>query len=287
MDFSSKINSPFSHSLKPWEPSSDSYFQLRGGSGGLSYPRDNDYEEELLRFSRMASNQLHDLVLSFNKLDMPIKAIIAINFAVWIAWRLNPNFLSKNFAEGKENVSQGRYWTMFTSSISHISIEHLIANMVCFASIAPNILAVVTPKVFYGIIGSAVVISGFVSTLLRPFSLLLWPKTQRTSRLQRLSLGFSGVNTALLYIFAVLNPTARLSILNTTPISAVTAVRRLVFTDVVGQVLEMTILPSPIGHASHLGGYLAGWLVRYVLCSKYGNKFANWNIRRKFSKDIF
>jgi membrane associated rhomboid family serine protease len=117
------------------------------------------------------------------------------------------------------------------------------------------------------VIAGASIFAGVFSALLRPFQLMFWPRYQRQQRQDhQVSLGFSGVNAALLYLFAVVSPEAGLSIMNLPGMPAKGAVGRLIGFDLIGMLVNMTVFPSPVGHTNHLGGFLSAAIMRYILC---------------------
>ena len=54
------------------------------------------------------------------------------------------------------------------------------------------------------------------------------------------------------------------------------AVKNLIYFDLIGMLMDVTIFPSPIGHSNHLGGHLSAMLIKYVLCSTpIGRRLSN------------
>ena len=205
----------------------------------------------------------------FQSFEWPIQVCLVLNVVVFLAWQIIPErFMIENFTESKQNLAAKRYWTLFTYAFSHISITHLLMNMACLTSIGPSLLQKMRPKVLFGVVASTSILAGVFAAILRPFHLLFWPQRRRQHRGDhQIALGFSGVNSALLYLFAVTNPLSQLSFMNFPPMPAQRAVKNLIYFDMIGMLMDMTVFPSPIGHTNHLGGYFSAMLIRYVLCS--------------------
>eukprot|EP01112_Ceratiomyxa_fruticulosa_P007055 TRINITY_DN1817_c0_g1_i1.p1 TRINITY_DN1817_c0_g1~~TRINITY_DN1817_c0_g1_i1.p1 ORF type:complete len:278 (+),score=36.03 TRINITY_DN1817_c0_g1_i1:120-953(+) len=79
------------------------------------------------------------------------------NFAVHAAWEYSKKnyqlhtFLRNNFVSSSTNVSYGRWWTLFTSSLSHPHIRYLLSNMSTLWSVAPFLVKTIGMKYFVGL----------------------------------------------------------------------------------------------------------------------------------------
>jgi len=248
----------------------DLLFRLRGGN---TFPPSSRITDELLDIS----NSLRQLDLpktaillqkQFQSFAWPIQLCLAINVLVFVAWQLLPsNFMTNHFAERKKNLREGRLYTIMTFAFSHMSAHHLFFNMICLTSFGPALLSKLRPKVVMGMIVSSSIVSGLVTVLLRPLQLLFWPQQRRKIvQESQLTIGFSGVNAALLYFYALLNPQSLLSVANFPPLPAVEAIQKLIGLDFLGLLLNVSFFSTGIAHATHIGGYISAFLIHLVLC---------------------
>ena len=277
-------------------------FQLRGGAKFSSPSRiaddllDVSSRFQLLDEFPVLVNSLRQFDLpktakvlqqQFQSFAWPIQLCLAINVLVFIAWQVLPSsFMTDHFAERKKNFREGRLYTLITFAFSHMSAYHLLFNMVCLTSFGPALLTKLRPKVVMGMIVSASLVSGLMTVLLRPVQLLFWPP-QRRKILQesQLTVGFSGVNSALLYFYAILFPQSLLSVANLPPMPAVAAMQRLVGLDLLGLGLNMSFFSTGIAHATHIGGYVGAILIHIFLCqTKLGRGFLTTQEYRALSR---
>jgi membrane associated rhomboid family serine protease len=190
---------------------------------------------------------------------------LVVNIAVFVAWQILPRrFMIENFTLS-HNLFGKRYWTLVTYAFSHETLDHLLANMACLVSFGPTVVQKLGPTMMYQTVAGTSIFAGIFAMFLQPFHLMFWPQQYREAH--QVSLGFSGVNAAILYLFAEINPRAKLIAKNLPSMPAKRAVMYLMGFDLIGMLLDMTILPSPIGHSNHLGGYLSAALITYILCS--------------------
>ena len=272
------------HLLRPPSHNIDLLFRLRGG--GSPFTSSSRITDELLDLTSkfplleefpLLVNSLQQFDLpktakllhqQFQSFAWPIQLCLAINVLIFVAWQVLPShFMTNHFAERKKNLREGRLHTLMTFAFSHMSAYHLFFNMVCLTSFGPALLSKLRPKVVMGMIVSSSVVSGLVTVLLRPFQLLFWPQQRRQIMQEsQLTVGFSGVNAALLYFYALLNPQSLLSIANFPPMPAVAAIQRLVGLDILGLLLNMSFFSTGIAHATHIGGYVSAFLIHVLLC---------------------
>ncbi|KAF7849257.1 hypothetical protein BT93_L1044 [Corymbia citriodora subsp. variegata] len=63
--------------------------------------------------------------------DNVVLGLIITNVAVFMLWQIaNRSFMMKNFTISLDNVKSGRLHTLITSAFSHMTMEHLIYNMI-------------------------------------------------------------------------------------------------------------------------------------------------------------
>ena len=263
----------------------DLLFRLRGGA---TFPSPSRLADDLLDAGSSLRLELLEefplLISSLKSFDLPktakvfqnqfqsfawpLQLCLLVNVAIFVAWHVLPaNFMTDHFTERKKNLREGRLHTLITFAFSHMSAYHLFFNMVCLTSFGPALLTKLRPKVVMGMILSASLVSGLTTALLRPVQLLFWPQQRRKIvQESQLTVGFSGVNTALLYFYALLNPQSLLSVANFPPMPAVDAIQCLIGLDLLGLGLNVSFFSTGIAHATHIGGYLAAFLIHVLLC---------------------
>ncbi|SYW83899.1 uncharacterized protein UHO2_03126 [Ustilago hordei] len=103
--------------------------------------------------------------------------LLALNFLVFISWLYASEtlrkfsdsrpfiFLCKNFLSGWLNLSEGRWWTMITSCLSHAQLGHFLVNMISLSFMAPPVLALTGPSTFLALYFGAGVASSIVSMI--------------------------------------------------------------------------------------------------------------------------
>ena len=90
------------------------------------------------------------------------------------------------------------------------------------------------------------------------------PKTWK--RKNQIDIGFCGINCALIYLFASMNPSAGLRVMGIDTNSK-SALKWLVIFDCVGLIVDNFFKPTGISHSGHLGGVFGGWIAKYMLCN--------------------
>jgi membrane associated rhomboid family serine protease len=258
--------------------------QLRGGGYGRP-PWDQQFNDDFF-LHRGQGKVLIDRMLA---LPPVIQAIVVANVVVFLAWQTLPStFMVDNFAETKANLSKKKLWNLLTYAFSHINVGHLVANMAVLTTFGPGVLEKLRPQLFVGVVIVSAVFAGAVSALLRPFGLSFRSKQRREVEESRVMLGFSGVNTALIFLYAVLHPWSDLSIADFPPMPARQAVQALMALDVTGLLLGLTVCPTVVSHSTHVGGYLAAFLIQLFLChTSFGKRFATRRQRSALSIPIF
>ncbi len=70
--------------------------------------------------------------------------------------RSQVDLIEQNFVNSRENVRQGRWWTLITSSLMHFEAWHLAANMFGLVSFGPRVVQIFGAGGFVGLwLGSA------------------------------------------------------------------------------------------------------------------------------------
>lgn len=236
--------------------------------------------DDIARFGRV-------LMRKWNALPRPIQICLAINAAFFVGWQLRPRFMKKHATISKENTREGRWYTILTSSFSHENPIHLYFNMQGLVTIGTAIVDQLGGKVFGGIVLFSSVVSSLADIFMKQFSLLFGPRSERELAMSRSSLGFSGINFGLFTIYALLFPDRSFlvplqfqALVESETISASSLLKLSAMGDVIGLLFDLTIIPSALGHAAHLGGVLSGFLARLILLeSNLLTTFSRYKLR--------
>ena len=68
-----------------------------------------------------------------------IWGLIGLNVAGFMAWRVDPRFMSRQATVSYSALAEGRVWTLVTAAFSHYDPWHLAANMFTFYFFASTI----------------------------------------------------------------------------------------------------------------------------------------------------
>lgn len=70
-------------------------------------------------------------------------AAVAANVAVYGLWQLPEmrSFMTTHFTTSYSHLATGRLHTLLTHAVSHVSLNHLAANMITFYFFAPELAA--------------------------------------------------------------------------------------------------------------------------------------------------
>lgn len=185
-----------------------------------------------------------------------VPAVIALNILVFLAWQASHwsvglnELMINNFTVSWVHLQYGYYWTLLTAAFSHYEWWHIGINMVVlwsFGSVLERLLGWKVFTAFY--LGSALVSSAAHCLV----SLAM-------GRAEVPALGASGAVAALLLVYALLFPHARLLVFGIVPVPALAGALFFVALDVWGLVAQGQGGGLPIGHGAHLGGALCGYL---------------------------
>ncbi|KAI9510432.1 rhomboid-domain-containing protein [Russula earlei] len=164
--------------------------------------------------------------------------------ARWLA-----RWLQDNFINSYENLRQGRFWTLVTSTFSHAEPGHALLNGLTFWFLAPTALAVLGNAHFLALyLGSGVFAS---------LASLAWNKHRNYH-----SHGASGAIYALASFFAFAVPNARFLLFFVLPMPAWACIGAIGCFDVYNAFTRR--FPS-LDSAGHVGGLTAGalyWMMR-------------------------
>lgn len=187
--------------------------------------------------------------------DQVLYAIMAINVVVWIVWQYTirgpyEGLMAANFLVGLEAMQSGRVWTLLTAELSHISLDHLLFNMIGLFVFGRAVGRAVGSLQFLHlyVVGGIVASLGHVAY-------------NAVSGDMVPALGASGAVMALAAVYGALFPDRTLLIGFVLPMPAWLAVLLFILLDVFGLISG----GGGIAHAAHLGGAaygLAFWYLR-------------------------
>lgn len=221
-------------------------------------------------------------------LPVAIQIPLAINIVIWLGWRvISTDVMRKHFTYGGSNKlevsartkaadwlnqvkavfrdevissKQWRWWTRFTSSFSHFSLLHLFINMNLLTEIGPTVASKIGNQGFAVLIFMTCLISSGMMDFGNSISLSWQSEIVKQKEKSRPSLGFSAINCALIVLFVA--SCSRGTYFDVPfleePQQPANVLKYLVIFDTIGFIMQSTFLPSPLGHAAHLGGYLSG-----------------------------
>jgi membrane associated rhomboid family serine protease len=185
---------------------------------------------------------------------MIIRALVLINFIVFLAWSFSPQleffpFMMENFTVSWVGLRNGQYWTLVTSVFSHSAFLHLFINMYVLYGFGMALKKLLGRSQFFFFYLLAGVTGSFMHAVL---SLLY------TNSPMQPALGASGAIAGIILFFSLSFPKVKLLLLGFIPISARWAAVLLVFLDLWGLSAQSQGGGLPIGHGAHLGGALIG-----------------------------
>lgn len=196
-----------------------------------------------------------------------VPAVVVVNVLVFILWqaaRWSPDlqgFMVTNFLVSWVHLEHGLVWTLLTAAFSHSELWHIAINMVVlwsFGSVLERLLGWRVFLTFY-------LTSGIVASVAH--CVVSWGM----GRPEVPALGASGAVSALLLVYALLFPKARLLVFGIVPVPALAGALFFVGLDLWGLVAQGQGGGLPIGHGAHLGGALCGFLFWWFgLRGKFG-----------------
>ncbi len=181
-----------------------------------------------------------------------VPVVVVINVLVFLAWQAPAleGFMKANFWVSWVHLEYGLVWTLLTAAFSHSEVWHIAINMVVlwsFGSVLERLLGWRVFLTFY-------LTSGIVASVAH--CVVSWGM----GRAEVPALGASGAVSALLLVYALLFPKARLLVFGIVPVPALAGALFFVGLDLWGLVAQGQGGGLPIGHGAHLGGALCGFL---------------------------
>lgn len=193
-----------------------------------------------------------EMASKFTSLPEVIKSTLLLNVAVWICWQFSHGtkyeiVMMENWVDSASNLEKQRWWTMLTNNFSHESLVHLWGNMGYLVRYGPAVLNQIDDDGFIVLM----IVSGFMSSFFSQFGeiMSLLFHNRRGGRAQiapKYSLGFSGVNAAIMVMYAVMSKEDEDS-------------RQSIYDWLLSELTEFTRKSQRgIDHAAHVGGFVAG-----------------------------
>lgn len=189
-----------------------------------------------------------------------VPVIVTLNAVVFVAWqvaRFSPGlqtFLINNFLVSWVHLVHGHLWSLLTAAFSHSEWWHFGINMVVLWSFGSVLERLFGWQKFLAFYVTAALVSSVAHCLV---SLAM-------GRANVPALGASGAVSALLVVYGLLFPHARILVFGMIPVPALVGVLFFVGLDVWGLIAQGQGGGLPIGHGAHLGGALAGAVFWFV-----------------------
>ncbi len=193
-----------------------------------------------------------------------IRIIIFINILVFLAWNIplpviNSDFMPLNFLISWDALTEGRYWTLFTSAFSHNMFLHIFLNMYVLYSFGTVVLMTIGLNRFLWFYFVAGIFSSFAHAAVSAF-ILGQPELP--------ALGASGAIAGIILLFSLLYPKEKILIMGIIPLPAIWGAVAFIGLDIWGLVAQAGGHGLPIGHGAHLGGAFIG-ILYYLYLRKF------------------
>jgi membrane associated rhomboid family serine protease len=203
-----------------------------------------------------------DPIVNYNKNMRVVWSFIAVNAGVFLTWQYAtstrpPNiklyrWLQVNTLTSIAHIKNNKWWTVVTSSFSHISLMHFAFNMISFHAFASYLATVPAVRPFHLV---SIIFGSSIAT-----SLGFYEHAQRERSPQRRALGASGVVMGTGAVAAVLRPRAIFLLYGIVPVPLALLVGGYFAIDT----FYLDDKTSNIGHAGHIGGATFGFLYAFV-----------------------
>ena len=216
---------------------------------------------------------------AFRDAPEPVRALVGLNALVFMLWRLLPQrVMFEHFTLSLENTARGRWWTLLTSPLSHVGLVHLAWNMAATLAFGPAVVAALGAPLFVALVFAAALTSALADHL---YKLALRARGARGGArsapsveafaARRPSLGFSGVVMALVVVHAFVLQRHGGGSLTFLGFGGALEPLQVLGLGFLVELAVLALVPaSPISHANHLGGALAGWLAQAAVCAPAG-----------------
>ncbi|KAI8992580.1 hypothetical protein BDB01DRAFT_778921 [Pilobolus umbonatus] len=205
-----------------------------------TYIRPHYYNNSLSDSIKRQNSLFHQIGRRINNIE-PNKilwSLIGTNVTVFLLWQYAINsykqfgddswltFMSKNFVASGEAVSGGRIHTLLTSTISHMSLNHLGINMLVLYSMGQGVIEAIGASRFLLLYGGAGITASIVAIGYRQYIRPLLKKDRGYVPRNNImgSLGASGSIMGVTTLFACAFPKAKFLVFFIIPMPAVAVV---------------------------------------------------------------
>jgi membrane associated rhomboid family serine protease len=227
---------------------------------------------------------INELKSCFFKLPQAVLWCLLANTGMWVLWVFFQNFMIKHAAASIQNMKEKRFWSLPLSAFSHRSIAHLAGNMSVLVTVGARVATKLGKQAFFSVVGGTAAIEGLLTVIYEwILSNLDFDNPYRKKREQTFHIGFSGVNSALLFLFPLLLPSVSFQLGQecSTPVTGSKLFSFIFWFDVCGLLLDIFFWGTGISHIGHLSGYFCGYLAkRFLSDTKPGRKMISWRTRR-------
>lgn len=225
-------------------------------------------------FSRFSSRSTrYSLTTIFIAINVVVYLLFLASFIYAYFFPSTPliDGLTRIFTLNPSSVlEKGSFWTLFTSMFTHLSLTHLLVNMVSLFFIGSFVERLIGKRRYFWLY----VISGIVASLFFVGcaylgSYVSWGPAV-FGALSDSAVGASGALFGLAGLLAVLLPRLRVLVFFVLPLPMWGAMVLLI----VGLWIFSAVLGLPIGNTAHLGGLVVGLAYGWYIRTKYGKKVA-------------
>jgi membrane associated rhomboid family serine protease len=159
--------------------------------------------------------------------------------------------MAGHFLVSWPHLEDGRIWVLVASVFSHNLLIHLAINLIVLMSFGAPLEELMGGRRFLAFYLAAGVFASLSHVLVSAFLI---------DRPEQAALGASGAIAALLILFSLTFPKARILLFFIVPMPAIVGALAFVAIDVWGLFAQIEGGGLPIGHGAHLGGALAGFV---------------------------
>lgn len=179
-------------------------------------------------------------------------------FSLWFVLGSDDPFMTNNFLVSWDLLLQRHWWVLITSVFSHVSVIHILINMVVlrdFGSVMERVMGWKSFTVFYFVAG---VVASLSHAVVSAFLI---------GRPDMPALGASGAVAGVVLVFSLLFRRQKILVLGFIPVPALVGAMMFIALDLWGLSAQVEGGGLPIGHGAHLGGAFTG-IVWYFLFLK-------------------
>jgi membrane associated rhomboid family serine protease len=209
---------------------------------------------------RLKSYTIRNADPEYSKAVLP--GIILLNGAVYAGWQMDPYYMLKHFTVSHDAIMRyGRFYTLFTSTISHKDGWHLFGNMFTLFFFGREAIALLGVRKFLTLYLTGGILSS-LTHVLQPYIIPhSWPGAYSHNK-RAPALGASGAVNGLIAYSILMFPTRMIYLYMVIPVPAALLGVLFIGKDMLG----LYSGGGSVGNAGHLAG--AAWGAVYFMALK-------------------